>query len=56
MNPDLKASIAEEVVEELMEEGTEAFRSVLEKLFNVTMRIERSDYLGAEPYERSDTR
>ena len=56
MNPDLKASIAEEVVEELMEEGTEAFRSVLEKLFNVAMRIERSDYLGAEPYERSDTR
>ena len=56
MNPDLKANIAEEVVEELMEEGTEAFRSVLEKLFNVTMRIERSDYLGAEPYERSDTR
>ena len=56
MNPDLKASIAEEVVEELMEEGTEAFRSVLEKLFNVAMRIEQSDYLGAEPYERSDTR
>ena len=56
MNPDLKANIAEEVVEELMEEGTEAFRSVLEKLFNVTMRIGRSDYLGAEPYERSDTR
>ena len=56
MNPDLKASIAEEVVEELMEEGTEAFRSVLEMLFNVAMRIEQSDYLGAEPYERSDTR
>ena len=32
MNPDPKESLPREILEELMEEGAEAFRSVLEKL------------------------
>ena len=52
MNPDPKESLPGEILEELMEEGAEAFRNVLEKLLNLTMELERSEFLGAEPYER----
>ena len=37
MNPDPKESLPREILEELMEEGAEAFRSVLEKLLNLAM-------------------
>jgi len=50
MNPDPKESLPREILEELMEEGTEAFRNVLEKLFNLAMEMERSEFLGAGPY------
>jgi transposase-like protein len=39
-----------------MEEGAEAFRSVLEKLFNLAMEMERSEFLGAGPYQRTSER
>lgn len=39
-----------------MEEGTAAFRGILEKLFNVAMRVERSEFLGADSYERTESR
>ena len=39
-----------------MEEGAEAFRNVLEKLLNLAMELERSEFLGAEPYERTSRR
>ena len=39
-----------------MEEGAEAFQSVLEKLFNVVMQLEKSEFLGAEAYERTKSR
>ena len=39
-----------------MEEGAEAFRSVLEKLLNLAMELERSEFLGAAPYERTRDR
>lgn len=56
MSPDPKESLPREIFEELMEEGTEAFRSVLEKLLNLAMELERSEFLGADPYERTSQR
>ena len=56
MNPDLEKRVPREILEELIEEGTEAFRGILEKLFNVAMRVERSEFLGAEAYERTESR
>ena len=56
MNPDPKESLPREILEELMEEGAEAFRSVLEKLLNLAMELERSEFLGAEAYERTRER
>ena len=56
MNPNLKESLPREILEELMEEGAGAFRKVLEKLLNLAMELERSEFLGAEPYERTRER
>ncbi len=56
MNPDLEKRVPREILEELIEEGTEAFRGILEKLFNVAMKLERSEFLGAEAYERTESR
>lgn len=56
MNPDPEESVPREILEELIEEGTEAFRQVLEKLLNLAMQLERSQFLRAEPYERTPER
>ena len=56
MAPDLEERVPREILEALIEEGTEAFRKVLEKLLNVAMGVERSEFLGAEPYERTRQR
>ena len=56
MNPDRKESLPREVFEELMEEGAQAFAKVLEKLLNLAMQMERSEFLGAEPYQRTSRR
>ena len=40
MSPDLEKRVPREILEELIEEGTEAFRGILEKLFNVAMQLE----------------
>jgi len=56
MNPDPKTSVPREILEELIEEGAEAFRSVLEKLFNLALQLERSEFLQAGPYERTERR
>ena len=56
MSPDPKESLPREIFEELMEEGAEAFRKVLEKLLNLAMEVERSEFLGADPYERTSRR
>ena len=53
MNPDPKQRLPREILEELMEEGAEAFRSVLEKLVNLAMELESSELLGADPYVRT---
>ena len=56
MSPDLEKKVPREILAELIEEGTEAFRGILEKLFNVAMQLERSEFLGAEAYERTASR
>jgi transposase-like protein len=56
MAPDLEERVPREILEALIEEGTEAFRKVLEKLLNLAMGVERSEFLGAEPYERTRQR
>ena len=56
MNPDLKESLPREILEELMEEGASGFRSVLEKLLNLAVELGRSEFLGAESYERTRER
>lgn len=44
------------IMEVLISEGPEIFKEVLERLFNEAMAIERSEFLGAGPYERSHER
>ena len=62
MNPDPRERLPREIFEELMEEGAEAFRNVLEKLLNLAMELERSEFLGSgtiredEPAARSRQR
>ena len=43
MSPDLKESLPREILEELMQEGAQAFGKVLEKLLNLAMELERSE-------------
>ena len=56
MAPDLENRVPREILEALIEEGTEAFRKVMEKLLNLAMGVERSEFLGAAPYERTSRR
>ena len=49
--------VLENLVELINEHGgVEAFSQAMSTLMNLAMEIERSDALGAEPYERSDDR
>ena len=53
MAPDLEDRVPREILEALIQEGTEAFRKVLEKLLNLAMGLERSEFLGADTRERA---
>ena len=55
-SPDLEYRVSREILQELIEEGTEAFCKVLEKLSNLATGVERSEFLGAAPYERTSQR
>lgn len=44
------------IMEGLISEGPEIFKNILERLFNEAMEIERSEFLGAGPYERTSER
>ena len=46
MAPDLEDRVPREILEALIQEGTEAFRKVLEKLLNLAMGLERSEFLA----------
>ena len=46
MQPDPESSIARKVLEELIEEGSEAFAAVLAKLLKAAIQLERSEFLN----------
>lgn len=54
--PTIENRLLEDVLEALISGGTEGIRPVLEKLLNEAMKVERSQFLGAGPYERSPQR
>lgn len=56
MTPDRDESLPREILQELIDEGTEAFATILEKLFNEAMKLEREGFLGAKAWQRSPTR
>lgn len=45
-----------QIAESLISQGTEGITHILENLFNGIMKIERERALGANAYERSDSR
>ena len=55
MNPK-KDTKLESIMEALISSGLEVFQAVLENLYNVAMQLERSQFLGAAPYERKKER
>ena len=56
MNPVAESKLFEELLEEVIENGTEGILPVMQMLLNFAMKQERSQYLKAEPYERSTNR
>ena len=46
----------EQVVELVTEQGSEAMASVFATLLEIGMKLEREQALGAQPYERTDSR
>ena len=52
----LKDTLVDQIVKELIGQGTDGIRSILELIFNVAMKIEREQFLGATQYERTEER
>lgn len=52
----IKSKMIAEILEGLINVGTENFAPVLEKLLNELMKIEREKCIGAQPFERTEDR
>lgn len=52
----IKSKMIAEILEGLITGGTENFATVLEKLLNELMKIERENCIGAQPFERTEGR
>jgi putative transposase len=52
----LKNTLVEQIIKELIGQGEEGLKPVLEMLFNTAMKVERERFLGAAPHERSEER
>ena len=52
----IKDSLLDQLVKGLIGQGTEGIQPVLELLFNVAMKVEREEFLGAKANERSEGR
>ncbi len=52
----IKSKMIAEILEGLITGGTENFATVLEKLLNELMKIERENCIGAQPFERTEER
>lgn len=46
-------TLIDQIIKELIGQGMEGIRPVLELLFNTAMKVERDEFLGAAAYERS---
>lgn len=51
-----KDIVIEKIMKEIIENGSDGFRPVIEELLNKVMVAERQDALGAKPYERTEDR
>jgi putative transposase len=54
--PDSQDRIIDEVMEQLIAQGPAGMAAVFTRLFNLAMRFERENFLGARQYERRDER
>jgi|688.fasta_scaffold2601530_1 putative transposase len=54
--PSVGNTLLREIMEVLINEGTQGFRPILEALLNETMKIDREMHLKAAPYERTEQR
>jgi len=52
----LKDTLIDQIVKGLIGQGTEGLKSVLEMLLNTAMKVEREQFLGATPHERTEER
>ena len=52
----LKDTLFEQIIKELIGEGTDGLKPVLELLLNAAMKVEREQFLGAGPHERCEER
>jgi putative transposase len=52
----LKDTLVEQIVKELIGQGSEGIKPVLELLFNTAMKVEREQFLGAGSHERTEAR
>lgn len=52
----LNDTLVEQIIKELIGQGTEGVKPVLELLFNAAMKVEREQFLGAGAHERSEER
>ena len=56
MTHEEQSSNVSQAVQLLAEHGFEGMANAIQILFNEAMRLQRQDYIGAAPYERSDQR
>jgi hypothetical protein len=52
----LKDTLIEEIVKEIIGHGVEGLKPILELLFNGAMKVEREHFLGATCHERTEDR
>jgi putative transposase len=52
----IKDTLVDQIVKELIGHGEEGIKPVLELLFNAAMKIEREQFLGASSHERTEER
>ena len=56
MTHQMQSNELNEAVQLLAHNGFEGMANAMQILFNEAMKIERTEHLGAEPYERTDQR
>ena len=56
MTHQMQSNELSEAVQLLADNGFEGMANAMQILLNEAMRLERSEYIGAEPYERTEQR